>query len=893
MPHRSHRSHTTTGGRRSFGVRSERDRAALPWLVAATDACLWMTLVGVTVCFGGRAAVGQLVLVTGAALTTLCWLLHLLTKREPSYHWTGTEWLWLAGIGVGASQLIPLPRNWLLAISPRMERLLLPEAVGKAIGVSTGSWSQLSLIPWETASGLATFVAYALLFWVVTQRVRTIADVERMLSGLAVTAVCMAIFAQLQFLTSNGKFFWFHEHPFATTNIRPTGSFTNRNHLAQFLALGIGPLVWWVTRTPNLSSSGDEPHAARNLFGFAVVLIGLGLTILTGLSTLSRGGLVAVGVATTISVGVLWRLGRIPATVCVGLVIAVAAMGAALNLSGIEGSLTNRLSGASGRDEIWRANIEVARDFPLLGTGVGTHVDAHHLHLEQPIEGSEFTHAESGYLQVLSETGLIGLGLAAFFMAISLWQCGSLIRSTDERVRVVAAVVMAGLMANLSQSLGDFIWYTPSCVLMLTIQLACVCRLYSSSGEVASAESHRHATHPRVSVFARLGIVSTLVATVAIGAWMVDLKLPSTLAETEQRQAALIALAKPSFYADDEDRQAAQDERRQATIRAARLNPRDSRLQEAAAMAYVEWFNERQERAENPLPLGHLRDAIQASEFESPAALRAWLKVAVGKNVILLRAASKYLGRALEQSPLRAASLLQLAELGCINGLGNDVEVACRNQAVTLRPHDPDVLFAVGREALLKGDHEQAMKSWQVAFSHSRRWQATIAETMPGRATPEEAIEILKPDWAGIGVLAQAYSKAEFDAEANQLWERYLDAGKRYLQSSVTDQEYESAMLSLRMAYLARNERDQSIRLLSHGLKRLPQSIPLRKALGGDLLDARRNAEAADHLVWCAARLPDDTSLQQAAARAVKERLKSESLSADRRAVPSLGDVIR
>ena len=46
-----------------------------------------------------------------------------------------------------------------------------------------------------------------------------------------------------------------------------------------------------------------------------------------------------------------------------------------------------------------------------------------------------------------------------------------------------------------------------------------------------------------------------------------------------------------------------------------------------------------QEQSENPLPLGQLRDAINASQFESSAAMHEWLDRAVGKNVKLLRIA--------------------------------------------------------------------------------------------------------------------------------------------------------------------------------------------------------------------------------------------------------------
>ena len=98
MAHGSRRNRSTSSTSRkarSFGFDAGGKRDSQAFLLTATDVCLWMTFVGVTVCFGGRAAAGQLILVVGAALTAGCWLLRQLTAREPRRMWTGSEWLWL------------------------------------------------------------------------------------------------------------------------------------------------------------------------------------------------------------------------------------------------------------------------------------------------------------------------------------------------------------------------------------------------------------------------------------------------------------------------------------------------------------------------------------------------------------------------------------------------------------------------------------------------------------------------------------------------------------------------------------------------------------------------------------------------------------------------------
>ncbi|MBC8114544.1 MAG: O-antigen ligase family protein, partial [Candidatus Saccharimonas sp.] len=708
------------------------------------------------------------------------------------------------------------------------------------------------------------------------QRVKTTADVERMMFGVGLVAIAMSAFALVQYYTSNGKFFWFYAHPYMTTDIRPTGCFTNRNHLAQFLALGIGPLIWCVLRRMEPSEAERADSASlpdnRRLWGTIAVSLGLGCTVLTALSTLSRGGLMAIAVTIVVSVGVLWRLGRVSLMVCLGLVVAAAGIGAVFNLTGSESSLTARIGGDSGREHVWRANIAVAQDFPVLGTGVGTHADAHQLHLEKPLDGGEFTHAESGYLQIMSETGFVGLGLAALFIVVSLWWCCGALRNADTRISSIAAVVLASLLANVSHAACDFFWYTPSCILLLAIQLACVCRLYRSTREEAGRVV-RTWRFPALLVWPASGGV--LVA----AAWMISLKLPAALAEPDHMRYITLNLATPEFYADDDDRRVAQHEKRQAALRAARLDPHDSRLQEKAAVAYMEWFDDRQEQSKNPLPLGQLRDAIQASQFESPAAMHEWLDRSVGKNMKLLKIAAKQLRRALRESPLRARSYVHLAELSFLEAAGAENEPAYLKQALALRPRDPDILFAVGRQTMLAGDLDEAMECWRVAFENSQRLKRAIADLLAGQVTPEFFLEKLKPDWDSVGLLAQAFARVGREEEAREMWSRYVRDGRERLKATLPEAEYLPVVIGLRTAHQSLQQPDEAIRVMSFGLKRFPYSFPLRLALGLDLVAEYRFAEAAEHLQWCAARQPEDKVLQQAAAHAVKERLKSSATS--------------
>ena len=847
-------------------------------LLVITDSCLALTFVLVALGFGGRAAIGQLFLVAGALATTTCWLLHQLTAKERKYVWTGSEWLWALGITVAAIQIIPLSQLWLVWLSPQLTEILPLMMTSGASEIIPGGWNQLSLAPAETASGLATFAAYGLLFLVMVQRIQTLADVEKILCCAAFASVAMGAFALVQYKFSNDKFYWMVDHPFMTTSHCALGCFTNRNHLAQFLALGVGPLIWWILgRFHDQEQSGDNalPPPVHTVAVF-VLLAGLATTSLASLLCYSRGGLLSLTIATVVSLGLLCRMGLASAKLVLGLSVAGAVIGVVFFVNGME-TLEKRLEGTianssdEGRYVIWQANIDVARDFPWLGTGIGTHADAYHLHFDQANEDSlEYTHAECGYLQVASESGMCGLAVAIAFILFSLRHTLRALWHHDLRYRSVAAAVLASLLANICHAAFDFFWYTPSCMFLLAAQLAAVTRI--SRSMVTASESEE-----LVAPGFRLPRLITLASgcgLAAAGVWMLGHKIPAALAEPDRMH--YLCLAYQNTTEEDEDAESL-DERGDYLIRAAKLDPSDSKLQEFAGMEYLRRFDALQETSENPLSFGQIRDVVKGSNFESLAKMKAWMQLAVGKNVKLLQLATKSYRRAVHASPLRVYSYVKLAELGFLELTTDEQEMTVLKQALRLRPYDPQVLFQVGRNVMLSGDIEGALEYWRDAFSRSRRIQSIIVTQLAPQVEPEFFLENLKPDWEAQGMVARAYQELDRVDAARPIWIRHINEGMQRLKTPLPELRLEYAILSMHDACQALEDTDLAIRILNRGLKRVPQSYLIRNRLAWELYSAKRFREAAEHLKWCASRRPNDKGLQMAAAQATKESLKASN----------------
>ena len=295
------------------------------------------------------------------------------------------------------------------------------------------------MTPAATRDALVVFLAYAALFVVTLQRVQELRDVERLLRWVAISALVMGGFGLVQLLTSNGKFFWFYEHPFADTLEEAKGSFTNRNHFAHFLALGIGPLIWWLQETlshPHQRRPRGLSHLAGDFYhrhqGSGLRAIALGVVLFAGLLSLSRGGVSVMFLAAAISVAVCYRA----KTLGIRFVLSLGAVGlliaALLTIHGYD-RVSDRLddlgSGSidaidheAARRTIWAADLKASRDYALLGAGVGSHVEVCPMYLDEPQE-TEYTHAENGPLQVLLETGSIGLTLMLAGVGICMFWC--------------------------------------------------------------------------------------------------------------------------------------------------------------------------------------------------------------------------------------------------------------------------------------------------------------------------------------------------------------------------------------------------------------------------------------------------------------------------------------
>ncbi|MCA9074200.1 MAG: O-antigen ligase family protein [Planctomycetaceae bacterium] len=828
---------------------------------------------------GGRQAIGEFTLSVIAVWTTSFWLLHHALQRDQPWRFTGIEPLLLAGIALCVTQTVALTPEVLNSLSPQLERLLplwhSSAETPPVVELVPGRWSTLSLVPMATLRSTCSVISVVMLFLVAAQRVDTTSDATLLMRAFAVAATLMAIFGCGQFLLGNGKFFGFYEHPFTHTRDYAKGAFTNPNHFADYLAMSVPILLaWYAVHTSSSQHRRRSPydtgrdHLAR-LSG-VIVLVCLACVSIGILLSQSRGGLVTASVGAIVTLFLLYRqqLLTMKAAGSIG-GIAIAAL-VSLTLFGshieslIEANFHELVSGdaeqldhGSARQKIWNAAADGIAQYPLMGTGLSSHREVYWTYFDHPDITGEFSHAESGYMQLPLETGFIGAGIAAMaLLLVGFWCVRGLSQPISGEAAALTAAIVGVFVVNLVHSITDFVWYVPSIMTVLVLIAACAARL----ADIATWEQLPGS--PRSSFLARFGGIVTACGVMALGVWMAENQLPTLVAEPHWHE--YIRLVNEEATLDkDADHEPIQSRQLAALTQAARLDPHDCRIQMRAAAAVLTAY--RDQRRDDPalMSLANLRDAAHASEWESPEQLQQWLNnPSVLGDREQLDEAWQRTQRALSLCPLLAEGYISLGELAWLHGAGQQQEDDLLRQALITRPYDPLVHFAAGREAWLRGMEPAAVAHWKRAFNRDGKYQQLIINLLAEGMPASFFLENFDPDTAAISRLRDAYRKTQDQESFKQL-------SVLLTQRLIVDAESSSLGESFPLwkqaheTFVEMGDEAGARMTAQAAVKANPNSLPARLLLGQWLYRHDEFAAAREHLEFAAQRRRHDKSLQK------------------------------
>ncbi len=865
------------------------------FLLAAADFSILGSIFVVPLLLGGRHPLGQLLLVLLAAVGALAWTARKSLTPRATWRISKAEPLLLAAVALLIVQVTPLPESlltWLHGDAGRTLHLWSNQDMPGRMGI----WPMVSLAPQATRAALLMLLAYSMLFVLIVQRVQSLADVERLLRLIALAAVAMAAFALVQLLLGNGRYFWFLEHAAGKTDGAACGSFLNRNHFAHFLALGVGPTVWWALHAaPERDSGRPRGNAALRWSALAVVLLAV-------LLSLSRGGAAASVAALATVVFVCFRLGALRARSLAAMGGAMLLVVAALAMFGhqrVAGRMDDWLGGSmesldrdARRRTVWAATAAAGAKNKLLGTGAGSHRYVCPLYLDTASNPASMesagrffsAHADNGPLQVFEETGVVGLVLLAAGVGMAgFWCVGGIYRSQSRRLSLALGAVAASLVASMAHNLVDCPWYVPGCMTVVVVLLAAACRLFQLSGDEARRRGQRRAM-PRGFALAAALVVLLL------GGWMLAGRMGPVMAEghwNDYRLLCRVSIARdaagilPSQGFEDNCQadkrlgdgvQQSIEKMIDALENVVRSDPRRSGARVQLAGAYLLLFEYQQSVSRlNRMPLPALRQAVAASDFQSQRELEDWLALAVGPHYRLLEKARREARAAAAQCPTEGAAYVYLAQLCFLEGGDPTANArAYLKQALAVRPFDGAILLAAANEAVLDGDFDRALELWKRSYRAGRVHQRELVRRLVGQISPQNpAAEIdffldnFQPDLPILRRLEKAYQDVAPDNVPARLRQAYADAVEEEAERLAAAPKAAELWLEARLVRVKLGDQQAAVACLRRALSCDPSSYKAHYRLAIAMLEMQDTAEARRQLEWCLARKPSDRSVRR------------------------------
>jgi hypothetical protein len=385
-------------------------------------------------------------------------------------------------LGVGVFQLVPIPPSILSAISPRTALIwsgAATEGIGGAASAK-GGWATLSLVPNFTLHELIRYVFYFLFAYLVYKHISTRKRLQVFIILLFAVACFQAIFCLAEFFGGTHRVFGFQSEAYVDSAL---GNHIKHNYLAGFMEM-IFPISvgYFLARVSLFAMNRGGSFKERFLWfrrersqkavvlGIVPVLIGMGIFFAqsrTGIFILFASILLMVIALTAVDrrkpvvsggprgtrggrarkryAKIIWTVSLVVAFVII--------------LIGIRPVIKRSYFAALAQDvrpAIFRNTAEIIKDFPIVGTGMGTYLYVYPMY-EKKHSGAMLEHAYNDYLEVLAEGGIVGGGLVIVvaFGAL-IWLFAGWARRSDYLVRGVGLGCLVGIVSILIHGLTDF-----------------------------------------------------------------------------------------------------------------------------------------------------------------------------------------------------------------------------------------------------------------------------------------------------------------------------------------------------------------------------------------------------------------------------------------------------
>jgi len=380
-------------------------------------------------------------------------------------------------------QMLPLPSAILKIISPKTLQLRMELSTFNSPQLNYS----LSFVPfltrieffkWLTLSGLFIF----LLSW-------------GGLSSKTRNSLILVIFFMgvVESLYGMFEFFSGHRHilhiDMSERISHVTGTFFNRNYFAGYLLMVI-PLTMGYLFQREAKRWGDVMgwrHRLSSLDGKTLLIaFGIIVMILALLFSASRMGIASLLLSFTL-ISLIFRnpQRRERLSKATVLIFSLAVLWAFwIGLDAVISRFFTTTESLKERWVFWSNTFQIVKDYPLFGSGLGTFFQVFPMYRSFHVRGL-VTHSENDLLQLLSEVGILGIGILVLLFIYLFYKAASKIRSLSYRdsERYIGVGGMVGILALIFHSLVERNIQVPSNALLFVYLWAFVIRMGLSQRE--------------------------------------------------------------------------------------------------------------------------------------------------------------------------------------------------------------------------------------------------------------------------------------------------------------------------------------------------------------------------------------------------------------------------
>ena len=374
---------------------------------------------------GGVIPLGRLILLVAAAVAAL------LSLGASIFSWRFERSLPIILLPLIGLTLLGIFQLREVEISPvgRMSHAIVEfPADGEDISTKVGS-----IAPAATRSCIAMFAALGLIAATAFSQIRSAKRIQLACLILVVNTIAVTSVGLVQLFSVDG--FWLNGYWALSDRLAGRGfaAFINPNNAAGWLCIGFACAAGWLSFMLQRSAiQGNQKYGRLNVSAWEIVwqrgvnfladmtpwqilaLVVVAFVAAGVTATLSRGGIVALVLATSLAMALKSSVKKLPVIVILILVCGGGTYGL-LNWFELDQKIIGELETLQEVDTendtrsiLWLDSLDVVRDFPLTGTGLGSFRYAILPYQSQDTR-MWFRHADNQFVEVLVEGGIVGL----------------------------------------------------------------------------------------------------------------------------------------------------------------------------------------------------------------------------------------------------------------------------------------------------------------------------------------------------------------------------------------------------------------------------------------------------------------------------------------------------